>query len=90
MKTIKDNFPEIFTLLAWITLLGFITYCTMTLNKTDSVRDAWNILILIAGFVWGSKHQKSLQSSEGVTKTDVNISATTITEPKKEENDKAD
>ena len=59
MKSLKDYFSEIFTLLAWITLLTFVAYCTITGNKTDSVRDAWNILILIAGFVWGSSNNKS-------------------------------
>lgn len=87
MKTIKDNFSEIFTLLAWITLLGFIVYCTMTSNKTDSVRDAWNILILIAGFVWGSKHQKALQNN-GDNTTTAEINATVTTTPKEESNEK--
>lgn len=73
MKYVKDYFPEIFTLLAWITLLGFVFYCTVTLNKTDSVRDAWNILILIAGFVWGKGHEKkankisSPETNNGIT-----------------------
>lgn len=60
MKSIfKELFAEIFTVLAWVTLLGFVFYCTFTGNKTDSVRDAWNILILIAGFVWGNMHKKN-------------------------------
>lgn len=62
MKALKDLFAEIFTVLAWVTLLGFVFYCTMTGNKTDSVRDAWNILILIAGFVWGNAHKRQNQS----------------------------
>ena len=70
MKTLKDYFPEMFTILAWVTLLGFILYCTVTDNKTDSVRDAWNILILIAGFVWGSKHQKSMADNKPVATTE--------------------
>jgi len=82
MKSLKENFSEIFTLLAWITLLGFVVYCTATLNKTDSVRDAWNILILIAGFVWGSKHAKA-QSTDNTTTAEIN--ATVTTTPKEEE-----
>lgn len=62
MKTFKELFAEIFTFLAWVTLLGFVFYCTITGNKTDSVRDAWNILILIAGFVWGNAHKKNTSS----------------------------
>jgi len=80
MKTLKENFPEIFTLLAWVTLLGFVLYCTITLNKTDSVRDAWNILILIAGFVWGSKHQKA-QDQRTTTELTPDGSALLTTEP---------
>lgn len=81
-KTFKEVFSEIFTLLAWVTLLLFVTYCTITHNKTDSVRDAWNILILIAGFVWGKAHQRSqpVQPPEGVTKTELNFTATSVTE----------
>jgi len=78
MKQLKDYFPEIFTILAWITLLGFIGYCTVTANKTDSVRDAWNILILIAGFVWGSKHQKAVDK----TITEITDEQTTVTTEK--------
>jgi len=77
MKQIKEFFPELFTILAWVTLLGFVFYCTVTLNKTDSVRDAWNILILIAGFVWGSKHQKN-QDQQKVT-TEVSEDLTKVT-----------
>lgn len=81
MKWLKENFPEMFTLLAWITLLGFVFYCTVANSKTDSVRDAWNILILIAGFVWGSKHQKN--SGEVKTTTEIQEDKTvTTTEPK--------
>lgn len=91
MKLFKELFSEIFTLLAWVTLLGFVTYCTMTGNKTDSVRDAWNILILIAGFVWGSKHQQKIQAGStdpGVTTTEFNLTATTVKEdPKPKEDD---
>lgn len=84
MKSLKENFSEIFTLLAWITLLGYIFYCTVQLIKTDSVRDAWNILILIAGFVWGSKHQRALDASK--TTTEVTQDSTIITqEPVKNE-----
>ena len=81
MKQLKENFPELFTLLAWITLLGFVLYCTITDNKTDSVRDAWNILILIAGFVWGSKHQKSMADNKPVATTE---SGNVIGTPKEE------
>lgn len=81
MKTLKEHFPELFTLLAWITLLGFVAYCTITDNKTDSVRDAWNILILIAGFVWGSKHQKSITETKPLATTE---SGDVIVTPKEE------
>lgn len=64
VKVIKDLFTEIFTILAWITLLGYVVYCTVENIKTDSIRDAWTILVLIAGFVWGSKHQKAQQQSD--------------------------
>lgn len=90
-KTFKEVFSEIFTLLAWITLLGYVFYCTVQAIKTDSVRDAWNILILIAGFVWGKAHQRSQTPStpEGTTKTELNLTATTVTEePKSKENEK--
>lgn len=83
MKTLKENFSEIFTLLAWITLLGFVAYCTITGSKTDSVRDAWNILILIAGFVWGSKHRS--QATDKVTTEIKDDSMTITTEPLKGE-----
>lgn len=78
MKHIKEFFTEIFTLLAWFTLFAFIFYCALTGNKTDSVRDAWNVIILIAGFVWGSKHQKSLDANK--TTTEVTQGVTTITQ----------
>ena len=88
MKTIKENFTEIFTLLAWISLLGFVLYCTITESKSDSIRDAWNILILIAGFVWGSKHNRA---PEQKVTTEFTSAATTITsEPvKPNEHDKS-
>jgi hypothetical protein len=66
MKLFKELFSEIFTILAWVTLLTYIFVCTFYGIKTDSIRDAWNVVILIAGFVWGSKHQKS-NSSNSVT-----------------------
>lgn len=81
MKTLKENFAELFTLMAWITLLLYIFYCTYTHNTTDSIRDAWNVIILIAGFVWGSQHKKT---PEVKTTTELTADGTTITtEPAK-------
>lgn len=76
----KEHFSEIFTILAWITLLGFVFYCAITGNKSDSVRDSWNILILIAGFVWGSS-QKSKTTDK--TTTEVTEDLTKITQENK-------
>jgi len=76
----KEHFSEIFTILAWITLLGFVLYCTVTENTSDSIRDAWNILILIAGFVWGSS-QKARTADK--TTTEVNKEETIITQENK-------
>ena len=52
-KLPKYEFAKGFTVMAWITLLAYVAWCTFAGIKTDSVRDAWNILILIAGYVWG-------------------------------------
>ena len=76
----KEHFSEIFTILAWITLLGFVLYCTVTLNKTASVGDAWNILILIPGFVWGSSANKRTTDN---TTTEVTEDLTKITQENK-------
>lgn len=84
MKNVKEYFAEFFTLLAWLTLLAFVFYCTITGNKTDSVRDAWNILILIAGFVWGKGHERKLNAGNSTAE----ISATITTNPNAEENEK--
>lgn len=68
-----------FTILAWVTLLGFVVYCTIADKKTDSVRDAWNVMILIAGFVWGSSQKKSAPDHTGTTTAEISGSITTET-----------
>lgn len=70
----KAQFSEKFTLMAWVTLLSYIWFCTAVDIKTDSVRDAWNILILIAGFIWGSAAKQTKKPAEPEP----------ITEPKNE------
>lgn len=82
IRNLKQLFNEIFTLMAWITLLSFVVYCTVTDNKTDSVRDAWNILILIAGFVWGSsqKNHTSEPAKPGTTTAEISGTITTESE----------
>jgi hypothetical protein len=75
MKTLKENFSEIFTIMAWLTLFGYIWYCTANQNK-DGERDAWNIMLLIAGFVWGSQHKKN---SEQKTTTEITPEGTKVT-----------
>lgn len=82
MKAFKENFSELFTAMAWITLFGYIFYCTITHTKTDDVRDAWNVMLLIAGFVWGSQHKKDVDQKT-TTEVSVDGSATVTTEPAK-------
>lgn len=81
----KNLFVEAFTLMAWITLLSYVAYCTAMGIKTDSVRDAWNILILIAGFVWGNAAKQN-KKTDGTTimTTDAPTTITTESTPKEE------
>ena len=63
------HFVEKFTIMAFICLLGYVWYCTAMNIKTDSVRDAWNILILIAGFIWGSAAKQNKKTEPGTPRT---------------------
>lgn len=68
-EVLKTLFVELFTLMAWVTLIGYVVYCETMGIKTDSVRDAWNILLLIAGFVWGRGAKEAKKHSEPGTIT---------------------
>lgn len=40
----KWEFNQVFAILAYITLFGYVVYCTATDKKTDTIRDAWLII----------------------------------------------
>ena len=68
--------------MAFVCLLGFVIYCEATGNDTDSKRDAWNVIILIAGFVWGNAAKQNKKSGEANTLTfDSPAKITTETPP---------
>lgn len=68
-EVLKTLFVELFTLMAWVTLVGYVVYCETMGIETDSVRDAWNILLLIAGFVWGRGAKEGKKTGEPGTIT---------------------
>jgi hypothetical protein len=85
MNKFKVYFVELFTVMAWFSLGSYIFYCTHNGLKDDSIRDAWNILIFIAGYVWGKSSfdkVKNNQSDPGTTTAE--ISATITQEPKED------
>lgn len=81
---VKTFFVELFSVMAWVSLLGYVIYCETMGIKTDSVRDAWNILLLISGFVWGrgAKEGKKTNGEPGTTTAE--FTAHVTTEPKNE------
>lgn len=82
MKSFKLHFVELFTVMAWISLFGYIFYCTVLGIKSDSVRDAWNVIVFIAGYVWArssKENGKGVSPTEGTTTAE--ISATITQEP---------
>lgn len=87
MNKFKMHFVELFTVMAWITLFSYIFYCTVMDIKSDSVRDAWNVIVFIAGYVWArssKENNKGLSPTEGTTTAE--ISATITSEPKDQNN----
>lgn len=82
---LKTFFVELFSLMAWVSLLGYVIYCETMGIKTDSVRDAWNILLLISGFVWGRGAKESKKAGPEPGTTTAEFTAHVTTEPKKEE-----
>lgn len=38
------EFNQVFAILAYLTLFGYVCYCTATDKKTDTIRDAWLII----------------------------------------------
>lgn len=42
--TFRWEFNQVFAILAYITLFGYVVYCTATDKKTDTIRDAWLII----------------------------------------------
>jgi hypothetical protein len=86
VKNIKSYFVELFTIMAWISLSGYIFFCTFSgIKDESSVRDAWNLLLFIGGYVWAKSTDKEKKStSEGTTTAE--ISATITQQPNNEEN----
>jgi hypothetical protein len=81
MSKIKIYFVELFTVMAWVSLLSYIFFCTFTGIKDDSIRDAWNILLFIGGFVWGKSTEKEKKTNSNEGTTTAQISATITQEP---------
>lgn len=77
---------ELFTIMAWISLSGYIFFCTFSgIKDESSVRDAWNLLLFIGGYVWAKSTDKEKKSTnEGTTTAE--ISATITQQPSNEEN----
>jgi hypothetical protein len=48
------DFVDRFAVRAFFVLLGYILLCDVLHIKTDSVRDAWNVILIITGYSWGS------------------------------------
>jgi hypothetical protein len=82
MNSFKSLFVEIFTVMAWLLLSAYIFICTFYGFKDDSIRDAWNILIFISGYVWGkSSFDKAKNGITDNKTTTAEISATITQEP---------
>lgn len=82
MNKFKLIFVEIFTIMAFLLLMSYIFYCTVMGIKNDSVRDAWNLLLIIGSFVWvrsAEKVKNNQPQPEGTTTAE--ISATITNEP---------
>lgn len=86
MKDFKTYFVEVFTVMAWFTLFGYIFYCTISGKKDDSIRDAWNIIVFIAGYVWARSTEDKSKKTKDAGTTTAEISASITTNPDEQEN----
>lgn len=71
------EFNQVFAILAYITLFGYVCYCTATDKKTDTIRDAWLIISNLIIFFFRPANRDSApalnnQNIQSVDKMTVN------------------